>query len=164
MELVASTRPAIGLSCGPEAFLALEEAEETRFLTGADPSLGYGSGEAYMWPYYGLGLGAGGLGTGYAGGPLPITTDRVPPDEVEVRRDERVHATDGDIGRIKGLVIDPADNHVTHLLLQEGHLWGRRELAIPIGAVRTVDTGGVRLTLTREQVRELPPIQLAAEG
>jgi hypothetical protein len=49
-----------------------------------------------------------------------------PLNEVEVRRGEHVHATDGDIGRVQGLVIDPSDHHVTHVLLQEGHLWGRR--------------------------------------
>ena len=42
-----------------------------------------------------------GVGTG-----LPaqiVTTDAVPPGEVDVRRGDRVHATDGDIGRVAGL-------------------------------------------------------------
>ena len=38
--------------------------------------------------------------------PQPVTYDTVPLDEVEVRRGEHVHATDGDIGRVQGLVID----------------------------------------------------------
>ena len=46
-----------------------------------------------------------------------------------------VHATDGEIGKVEGLVVEPAHGHVTHVLLQEGHLWGRKEVAIPIGAV-----------------------------
>ena len=51
-----------------------------------------------------------------------------------------MHATDGDIGRVQGLVIDAKTRQVTHVLLQEGHLWGQRELAIPIGAVAGVRT------------------------
>jgi len=52
-----------------------------------------------------------------------------------VSRGQRVQATGGAIGDVQGLVIDPRDRHVTHVLLQEGHLWGREEVAIPIGAV-----------------------------
>ena len=55
--------------------------------------------------------------------------------------------------------MDPADYHVTHLLLDEGHLWGQRRVAIPIGSVTGV-FDGVRLGLTKDQVRDLPPIDL----
>ena len=50
-----------------------------------------------------------------------------------------------------GLVIDPASHHVTHVLLQEGHLWGRKEVAIPISAVTSTDDG-IWLSLTKHQV------------
>jgi hypothetical protein len=46
--------------------------------------------------------------------PQTVTTyDAVPLDEVEVRRGEAVHATDGHIGKVQGLVIDPDSYHVT---------------------------------------------------
>jgi sporulation protein YlmC with PRC-barrel domain len=79
--------------------------------------------------------------------------------EVEVRRGEHVHATDGPIGQVQGLVIDPSDHHVTHVLLDEGHLWGKKRVAIPISAVKDVK-GGVRLNLTKDQVRDLPAVEL----
>jgi sporulation protein YlmC with PRC-barrel domain len=89
----------------------------------------------------------------------PVTYDRVPAGEVAVRRGERVHATDGPIGLVQGLVIDPADQHVTHVLLQEGHLWGRKEVAIPISAVTRVDDG-IRLNITKQDVQDLPPVAI----
>ena len=46
---------------------------------------------------------------------------------------------------------------MTHVLLQEGHLWGRKKVAIPISAVTGVDAG-IRLNLTKQQVAELPPV------
>ena len=68
------------------------------------------------------------------------------------------------LGRFKlrhyRLVIDPSDDHVTHVLLDEGHLWGKKRVAIPISAVKDVKDG-VRLTFTKDQVRDLPPIDLA---
>jgi sporulation protein YlmC with PRC-barrel domain len=76
-----------------------------------------------------------------------------------VRRGEHVHATDGHIGRVQGLVIDANNHHVTHVLLQEGHLWGRKEVAIPIRAVIGVDDG-IQLNITKQQVQDLPPVDI----
>jgi uncharacterized protein YrrD len=74
-----------------------------------------------------------------------------------VVRHESVHAVDGEIGRVEGFVVDPADNRVTHVLLQEGHLWGRKEVAIPVSAVASVDSG-IRLNISKKQVEGLPPL------
>ena len=88
-----------------------------------------------------------------------VTYDTVPVGEVAVRRGERVHATDGEIGQVEGLVIDPRSHHVTHVLLQEGHLWARKDVAIPISAVTGVDDG-IRLNITKHQVQDLPPVDI----
>jgi hypothetical protein len=88
-----------------------------------------------------------------------VTYDTVPLGEVVVRRGDRVHATDGEIGHVEGLVIDPRNHHMTHVLLQEGHLWGRKEVAIPISAV-TGAGDGIRLNLTKDKVRDLPPVDI----
>jgi sporulation protein YlmC with PRC-barrel domain len=88
-----------------------------------------------------------------------VTYDTVPLGEVEVRRGDPVQAADGEIGRVQGLVIDPRSHHVTHVLLQEGHLWGKKEVAIPIGTVTRVDDG-ISVSLTRQQVQDLPPVDI----
>ncbi len=126
IELVDATAEGISLRCSRAEFDALEEAEETDFLPEADGAQAYGEGGAWVWPYYGLGSLDSGAGSAVmAGIPTVVTHDRVPVGEVEIRRGEHVHATDGIIGRVQGLVIDPNDHHVTHVLLEEGHLWGR---------------------------------------
>ena len=48
---------------------------------------------------------------------------------------------------------------MTHVLLQEGHLWGRKEVAIPITAVARTDDG-IRLSITKDEVRDLPPVDI----
>lgn len=112
-----------------------------------------------VWPYYGLGaVGAPGTLPG-SGGPRERTYERVPSREVQIRRGERVEATDGEIGRVQGLVIDPADHGVTHVLLQKGHLWGKRTVAIPIRAVVHVG-GSVRVQLSKAELGDLPPVDL----
>jgi sporulation protein YlmC with PRC-barrel domain len=110
------------------------------------------------------GVPAGGFGPGGMDSPLgiphPVQTvaeDVVPLGESELLRGERVHAVDGEIGQVHGFVVDPGDHRVTHVLLKEGHLWGRKEVAIPISAVRGV-ANGIVLNLTKKQVAELPAL------
>jgi sporulation protein YlmC with PRC-barrel domain len=193
LSLVNTVTPdEIRLSCTLAAFEQLDPAEETQFLMGppagpdpadktepadgakpADDGAKPGDGTAYQrgdvltWPYYGLaveGRGFGPGGIGVAGAlPLAVTYDKVPLGEVAVRRGEHVHATDGEIGRVQGLVIDASDHHVTHVLLQEGHLWGRKDVAIPISAVTRVDDG-IRLKISKQDVQDLPPVDIDRPG
>ena len=45
---------------------------------------------------------------------------------------------------------------MTHVLLEEGHLWGRKKVSIPVSAVTGVENG-IQLSLTKKQVEDLPP-------
>jgi sporulation protein YlmC with PRC-barrel domain len=187
IDLVDSTAKEIRIRCTMSEFHALEEAEETHFLQGAAGQWGYGQGQMLSLPLFALGMGMrgmggmgmggmgmGGMGMGGMGmgmgmggmgmrgmsmGPQATTEDRVPEGEVEVRRGEHVHATDGEIGRVHGFVIDPTDHHLTHVLLDEGHLWGKKTVVIPISAVNDV-SNGVRLSITKAEVGDLPPVDL----
>jgi sporulation protein YlmC with PRC-barrel domain len=89
--------------------------------------------------------------------PPSVTYHTLPLGEVAVRGGEHVHATDGTIGQVQGLVIDSASHQVTHVLLQAGHVFRRKDVAIPIGAVTGVNQNGVELNITRQQVKDLPP-------
>jgi sporulation protein YlmC with PRC-barrel domain len=160
----ASSQQEIQLTCTQADFTALDSAEETLFVPGTAGYEAYGSQQVLSWPYYGLG--AGDLSYGGMGAVPPsvtVTADTVPLGEVTVRRGESVLATDGEIGKVQGLVIDRASRHVTHVLLQEGHLWGRKEVAIPIGAVASTETG-IQLRIAKEDVQALPAIDVDEFG
>jgi sporulation protein YlmC with PRC-barrel domain len=161
--VISTSEQGIHLGCTTEEFDELEQAEEVEFLPGEAGTWGYGPGQVLSLPYYGVsGVGMGGLGMGGVGldsGPHAVTSDRVPVGEVEVRRGQHVQASDGAIGHVKGLVVDAADQSVTHVLLDEGHLWGQKMVAIPIGAVANV-ADGVILTLTKKEVGDLPSVDL----
>lgn len=164
IDLVDSSRKDVTLRCTIAEFDALEYAEEEQFLPGASGEWDYGQDQMLSWPYYGLeleGVRMGGISAGGAvsRGPVATMHHRVPIGDVEVRRGDRVHARDGEIGRIQGLVVDRAGHQVTHVLLAEGHALGHKTVAIPIGAVADI-SDGVRVGLTRDQVRDLPPIEV----
>jgi sporulation protein YlmC with PRC-barrel domain len=158
LDLVDAATGDIRLRCTMAEFEKLDSAEETQFVPGTRGYAAYGADQVLSWPYASLGGGSvsGDMVTGVS---QTVTYDTVPLGEVAVRRGEHVHATDGEIGRVHGLVIEPRNHHVTHVLLQEGHLWGRKEVAIPISAVTGVDDG-IRLNITKRQVQDLPPVNI----
>jgi sporulation protein YlmC with PRC-barrel domain len=159
LSLVAGGPHQVALRCSRAELERLGPAEEAQFVPDLGGYSAYGPGEVLAWPYYGLGGGIGmGAGTG-ADGPQVVSYDAVPAGEVSVRRGDRVYATDGPIGHVQGLVIEPRDHHVTHVLLQEGHLWGRKDVAIPIGKVAGTDAG-IQVTMTKEEVKDLPPVDI----
>lgn len=86
--------------------------------------------------------------------PEKETVDVVPPGEVEERRGDHVHATDGDIGQLRALRIEPDSGRVTHVLVRKGHWGSHADVAIPFGDVTGFDDG-IKLSITRQQVRDL---------
>jgi hypothetical protein len=168
IKLVEVSDKTIGLRCTTAEFERLDEAEELQFLPYTDSESGYAAGDALAWPYYGLHAESGPVGgVGFSSldaphAPKPVVSDRIPLGDVEISRADQVHASDGVIGVVDGLVIDPRDNHVTHVLLQEGHLWGRKQVAIPISSLTDSGAGLIRVGLTKEEVRDLPRVRLSA--
>jgi len=155
-QVTGATAGAVQLGCTTAEFDQFEPADETQFLPGTRGYQDYGPEQVISWPYQG---GRGGE-PGVQAGDAPwvsqtITTDRVPEGETEIPRGEHVHASDGDIGRVQGIVVDPGTRHVTYVLLQEGHLLSRKEVRIPRDAVARVDEDGFHLSITRQDVQDL---------
>jgi sporulation protein YlmC with PRC-barrel domain len=92
----------------------------------------------------------------------PRGTGRVQVGPAPVRG-EPVDAIDGPIGHVQGLVVDASDHCVTHILLDQGHLWGAQRVAIPIDAVTGVDDG-VRLGISKREVADLAALDLSTSS
>ena len=159
----------VRLSCTKAEFENLEPAEETKFLrrtTATGPSgpetcsPGRTTARA-VWATLTASAGSAAWAP-WPATPIPrkVTYDTVPVGEVGVRRGQPVLATDGAIGHVEGLVVHPETGHVTHVLLQEGHLWGRKEVAIPISAVNTT-VDGTQLKIAKQDVEDLPPVDIS---
>lgn len=144
------------LRCSIADMDMFEPAEVTQFVPSTDIYRGYQAGEVLAWPYYGFGL----LGMDMSPFTIEAAQEHLPLNEVAVRRNDPVQASDGEIGRVKGLVINSADHTVSHVLLQEGHLWARKDVAIPVTAVARIGNE-VQVALTKEQIRQLPAVDFA---
>ena len=140
----------VRLECTEAEFKILDAAEESlgEFVPG------YSTPVQLVPPGW---RGAG--GPAVEGGTIPRIPEQktvgiLPPGEVEECRGDHVLASDGDIGRVAGFRIDPGSGHVTHVLLMDGPVWARKEVAIPFGTVAGIG-GGIQLSITKQQVRDL---------
>ena len=156
LEMIEAEAGDVRLRYTLAEFEKLPSAEETDFLPGGSGYDAYAAHEAYYWPYFGL---EGGADPKLALASAIETRDMLPPGEIGVRRGEAVHASDGEIGQVEGFVVDSAQGHVTHVLLQEGHLWGRKQVAIPIGSVEKIDRG-ITVQLTKHEIEALPAVRV----
>jgi sporulation protein YlmC with PRC-barrel domain len=123
-----------------------------------DPEWDVGVEDVLAMPYYESSLGAP-VGGGYDDS-ATVIYDRVPKGEVEIRRASAVNTADGHyLGQVDGFLVD-AEDHITHFVLERGHLWGRREVTVPIGAVEKIETDAVTVRLSRKEVGELPSVHV----
>jgi len=170
VDLVGATTGQIRLRCTLAEFQALRPAQQTEVVPDLDPT---GPHDPRLPPSVNiLPLSSGLFGMpgaarvrpdrrpGRSQAPQEVTVDSVPFGEVQIRRELTVRASDGEIGQVQGLVVEPGGRQVTHVLLQEGHGWGRKEVAVPIGAVIKIGTLLIHLSLTKRQVKDLPSVDI----
>jgi sporulation protein YlmC with PRC-barrel domain len=162
VELVARDEGGAGISlrCSSEDFSRLAAVQETAYLRLGeapveDPEWDVGIEDVLALPYYPL------------DGPVDyleyaaVAYDRIPKGDVEIQRASAVISLDGHhLGTVDGFVIDAETQAITHVVLEHGHLWGRREVTIPIGAVGSVEIDLIRLNLTKEDVGELHTVRV----
>ncbi len=112
------------------------------------------------WPYV-LSAPATNLGDKIVTTYTTVTHQNLPAGTAALRRGARVEATDGYVGQIDELLINPDTMQVTHLVLWERHVFQKREITIPLSQIDHIDEMAIYLKLDRQSVEALPttPIQ-----
>lgn len=145
----------------------------------------------YGYPYYWGGASLWG-GAAYPGLMMPgYTGSMLPPDPIRpevaeahaqaeaVRHQDddphlrscqavigyRVHATDGEIGHISGLLVDEETWAIRYLVVDTGHWWLNHKVVIPPQWIRDVSWSDttVSIDLARQVVKKAPPYTSAVE-
>ena len=103
-----------------------------------------------MWPYY-----------------VPdaeyikVELEHIPANELAIRRGTGVEATDGNVGHVDEFLVDPKNGQITHLVLREGHLWGQKDVTIPVSQIDHYDDRTVYLKLDKHGIEALPAIPIS---
>ena len=71
-----------------------------------------------------------------------------------------VEASDGKVGKLDALVLDKDSGEITHIQMLEGHLWGKKDVAIPVSAVDFTDAKTVYLKIDKKAVHALPAVKV----
>lgn len=107
---------------------------------------GYGMGSYYFMPYV----------TSEIRVPVSVEHKQIPPGELAIHRGTRVQAADGDVGSVDEFVVDPENGHITHFVMREGHLWGAKNVIIPLLAMDAINNNTLFLNIDKHQIESLP--------
>jgi uncharacterized membrane protein/sporulation protein YlmC with PRC-barrel domain len=96
---------------------------------------------------------------------VPMATDfieldesNIPADQVAINRGTGVEATDGWVGNVDEFIVSPKSGKITHLVLREGHFWGKKTITLPLTTVDRVFDDTVYLKIDKATLKELPTV------
>lgn len=146
--MVAKVAPEeITLTCSKADVAQMSPFIVSNFVPQSAPGMAYATGEAYYSQYVVN-------DTAYDS----VNEQAIPAGEVEVHSGMSVQATDGKVGKLDALVLDPASGAITHILLREGHLWGKKDVAIPVSDIKYSDGESVYVSLDKAAIKSLPAV------
>jgi uncharacterized membrane protein/sporulation protein YlmC with PRC-barrel domain len=153
-QVLETTSVSIRLRCTKEQVANMEHFVKLRFIE-----------EQWDEPAYWAAAGDMYYAEPYATPAMPIyeETERIPQGELAVHRGAWVEATDGHVGTVGELVMEPESGQITHLVLQGGHLWGKREITVPLSAIERVEMETIFLNLDKQAIEQLPSIALTRQ-
>lgn len=151
--VVESSPQHVVLGCTQTELAAMENFLEVKYIPGIEPLEEYDLAHYHMMPY---------VTPDFDGEPELeyrfLQLEHVPPGELEIERGASVYATDGRVGEVDEFMVSPENNHITHLVLQEGHLWGRKLVTIPISQIDHFEDDNIFLKLDKESLNAMPAL------
>jgi uncharacterized membrane protein len=156
-RVASSTAEGIQLDCTRAELAVMQPFVEREYTTGltqrtAPISTGPGGGLSAATFYMPYGL------TTSASTTSEVDRLNIPEGMLAINRGMKVKALDGEVGEVDELLVNPESGQVTHFVLREGNVFGKKELALPLSAVDGVDDDTVRLKLDKDAVRQLPAV------
>ena len=146
-QVAGSTTSQIRLNCSREELSNMTIFSRVELVA---PFLTGSFGSPYMMsPYY-----------------APVYTDiiqgnkHIPADELAIRRGARVEAVDGYAGRLDEFLINPGNDYITHLVMREGHLWGQKDVTIPVNQIDHYKDNTIYLKLHKNDIEKLPGVPI----
>jgi sporulation protein YlmC with PRC-barrel domain len=93
-------------------------------------------------------------------GTITIEHEQIPPNELAIHRGTPVIATDGRVGQVDEFLVEPKNGQITHLMLREGHLWGKKDVSIPVSQIDRIEKDDVYLKIDKQAVENLPALSI----
>jgi sporulation protein YlmC with PRC-barrel domain len=142
----------IRLRCSKTELEKMDPFIKTTFIEEKVPDRNYGYGGGYygMGSYFYLPYVTPDITV-----QVPVENRHIPPSELAVSRGTRVEATDGYVGKVDEFVVNPENGHITHMVMREGHLWGKNDVTIPLSVIGDTGEDTVFLKIDKHQIESL---------
>ena len=149
VETILDSSPnSIQLRCNKAQLSEMEPFKEAEFLNAGQLESTLPYGVPYLiWPY-----------SMYDGMSILLEHEHIPAGEVSIRRGTPVKAKDGRVGKVDEFLVDPKNDIITHLVLREGHLWGKKDVSIPVSEIDRITDDAVYLKLGKKVIATLPTV------
>jgi sporulation protein YlmC with PRC-barrel domain len=144
-----STRDTVYLSMDKKKFGELEDFVQTEFLSSEVPA--FMADPYLMWP----------MDTWV---PPILEHKMIPVGELAFRKGAKVSASDGHVGQVDEFLVEKESGHITHLVLREGHLWGKKNVYVPVDQIERYEGKVVYLKMDKKSVEDLPVIEKDKSG
>jgi sporulation protein YlmC with PRC-barrel domain len=89
-----------------------------------------------------------------------VTRENIPAGELSLAPGMEIDASDGKVGELDEIVLDPSSGKITHLLAKEGPFWRRKEVLIPVPSVMSVDGQAIHLRMDKKTVSQMPAVAM----
>jgi uncharacterized protein YrrD len=146
--IVESSPTSIRLRCTAHELINMDNFIETEYIKASEVEdrLPY-EGPYLLWPY-----------SVYEIIQMPLAHENIPAGEIVIRRGSQVEATDGTVGKVDEFLVNPENHRISHLVMREGHLWGKKDITIPVSEIENFDGETVYLKLDKQAIARLPAI------
>lgn len=147
-RIKASTPDSIQLACSEAELIKMDEFIEHKFIRIEKPYYQYPSGRYLVWPYV----------QPLENDVIDLRSEHIPLGELAIHQGAQVNAVDGRVGSVDEFLINPENRQVSHLVMREGHLWGKKDVSIPISQIDHISEDTVYLKLDKAGIEALPAI------
>jgi sporulation protein YlmC with PRC-barrel domain len=89
-----------------------------------------------------------------------VEEQSIPEGELALYGGMHVEASDRRVGKLDELVLDSTSGAITGLVMRKGHLWGSRDVTVPVDQLAYVDGDTVHLKLDKSAVGALPAMKV----
>jgi uncharacterized membrane protein len=149
-QLAEATRDLVRLRCTRDDVTEMEPFIETHYIKKTEQSYSVYQGGG------GAPSDASEVGVSYS----TFDEEKIPEGAVAIKPGTAVAATDGHVGVVGELLIDPESGAVTHFGLQTGGSKSKAEISMPLAAIDHVAGDTIYLKLNKHAIAQLPAIPI----
>ncbi len=89
-----------------------------------------------------------------------VEHEAVPAGGLIVHKGAKIFATDGHAGKVDDFLVEKKTGRITHIILLEGHLWGKKDISVPVNQIDRYEDGNIYLKIDKSGVEALPVIDI----